>query len=297
MAAMRELQSKSTKLLPVRLRELWNNARLNNLTSDECARRQNLELDEYAAIWTRALLLPHESDLVRSTLIEIGRWRGINDLELVRRGCEGALHSNKLDWEQRVHQVEPHEVERYYESANYYIDELMWWHTLADDNSPLAYVAALEFALLADCETYLDFGSGVGSGALLFRSHGFDVTLADISSGMLAFCKDRFGQRRLQASFLDLKSSALPETAFDFVTAMDVFEHLVDPLSAVESLYHCLRPGGYIYGRFSGDEAEDRPQHIVRDFGPVFERFAELGLKEVFQDDWLWGHQVFQKAI
>jgi mycofactocin glycosyltransferase len=297
MAAMREFQSRSTNLLPARLRELWNNAQLNNLTSDECARRQNQELDEYAAIWMSALLLPGESDLVRSTLVEIGRWRGIGDLELVRRGCEGALHSNKLDWERSVHRVEAHEVERYYDSANYYIDELMWWHTLAEDNSPLAYVAALEFALLVDCETYLDFGSGVGSGALLFRSYGFDVTLADISNAMLAFCKERFAQRRLQASFLDLKNLILPETAFDFITAMDVFEHLVNPLSVAESLYRCLRPGGYICGRFSGDEAEDRPQHIVRDFRPVFERFAELGLKEVFRDDWLWGHQIFQKAI
>lgn len=121
---MRELQSRSTKLLPVRLRELWSNAPLNNLTSDECARRQNLELDEYAAIWTRALLLPRESDLIRSTLIELGRWRGISDLELVRRGCEGALHSNKLDWERRVHRVKAHEVKRYYDIANYYIELL-----------------------------------------------------------------------------------------------------------------------------------------------------------------------------
>jgi len=295
MVAMGELQSKLSKLLPVRLREMWNNAQRNNLSSDECARRQALELDEYTAIWTRALLLPRESDLVRSTLVEVGRWRGISDLELVRRGCEGALQSNKLDWERSVHQVEEHQVEMFYESANYYIDELMWWHTLAEDNSPLAYVAALEFALLTDCRTYLDFGSGVGSGALLFRNHGFDVTLADISSGMLAFCKERFSQRRRQANFLDLKNSTLPEIGFDFVTAMDVFEHLVDPLGAAESLYRCLRPGGYIYGRFSGDETEDRPQHIVRDFRPIFERFTELGLKEVFHEDWLWGHRVFQK--
>jgi mycofactocin glycosyltransferase len=290
-----DFRSRATKLLPVRLRELWNEAASNNLSSDECVRRQNLELEEYAAIWTRALLLPGQSDLMRSTLTEIGRWRGISDLELVRRGCEDALHTNKLEWEERVQRVEVHEVERYYDNANYYIDELMWWHTLADDNSPLAYVASLEFALLADCKTYLDFGSGVGSGALLFGSYGFDVTLADISSGMLAFCQERFGERGRHATFIDLRNSTLTESAFDFVTAMDVFEHLVDPLGAVESLHHCLRPGGYIYGRFSGDEAEDRPQHIVRDFGPVFKRFAELGLKEVFRDDWLWGHQVFQK--
>jgi SAM-dependent methyltransferase len=172
---------------------------------------------------------------------------------------------------------------------------LMWWHTLAEDNSPLAYVAALEYASLAGCKRYLDFGSGVGSGALLFRQHGFDVTLSDISSTMLSFSEYRFRQRGLPAHFLNLKQSCLPEATYDVVTAMDVFEHLVDPVGAVESLNRCLKPGGYVYGRLSAEEQEDRPQHIVLDFRPVFARFASLGFKEVFRDDWLWGHQVFQK--
>ena len=293
---MKEIETGSTKLLPVRLRELWNNSQLNNLSFDEWTRRQNLELDEYAAIWTRALLLPSETDLVRSTLIEIGRWRGISDLELVRLGCEGALHSNKLDWERYVHQTKAAQVEQYYENADYYIDELMWWHTLAEDNSPLAYVAALEYALLAGCESYLDFGAGVGSGALLFGRYRFNVTLGDISSRMLSFCEYRFRERGQRARFLNLRQADLPDEAFDFVTAMDVFEHLVDPVGAVESLQRCLKPGGYVYGRFSAEEAEDRPQHIVRDFQAVFDRFAKLGFREVFRDDWLWGHQVFQRT-
>jgi hypothetical protein len=49
-------------------------------------------------------------------------------------------------------------------------------------------------------------------------------------------------------------------------------------------------------GGFSAEEEEDRPQHIVRDFQRVFDRFAELSFKEVFRDDRLWGHQVFQKS-
>ena len=172
----------------------------------------------------------------------------------------------------------------------------MWWHTLVDDNSPLAYVVALEFASLVGCKTCLDFGSGVGSGALLFRSRGFDVTLADISRMMLSFCKYRFDARGLDASFINLKHSKLPANAFDFITAMDVFEHLVDPAGTVDLLHHCLKPGGYVYGRFASEIDPDRPEHIVQDFQPVFGRFAELGFQEVFRDEWLWGHQVFRKG-
>ena len=58
-------------------------------------------------------------------------------------------------------------------------------------------------------------GSGVGSGALLFQDHGFDVTLADISSVMLAFCRWRFETRSRHGSFLDLKTAKLPAATKD----------------------------------------------------------------------------------
>ena len=171
----------------------------------------------------------------------------------------------------------------------------MWWHTLADDRSPLAYVAALELATGAAGRRYLDFGSGVGSGGLLFQRHGFAVTLADVSGVLLAFCRQRFAARGAAATCLDLRRVELPAAAFDFVTAMDVFEHLVDPVAAVDTLARCLAPGGYVYGRFAADADDDRPQHIVHDFAPVLDRFASLGFSEVFRDDWLWGHRALRK--
>ena len=48
--------------------------------------------------------------------------------------------------------------------------------------------------------------------------------------------------------------------------------------------------------KFDCEVDPERPEHIVQDFQPVFDRFAELGFKEVFRDEWLWGHQVFQKS-
>jgi mycofactocin glycosyltransferase len=285
------------KPLPARVQDLWLTAKRLGTSSEQCAAEQKRELDECAAIWSRALMLPAMDGLVSSTLQEIGQWRGIDDLAIVRRRCEESLRSLKLRWEKTVQQVDTLRVQEYYDTADDCIEELMWWHTLTDDNSPLAYVAALEFASLNGCKTYLDFGSGVGSGALLFASNGFDVSLADISSVMLSFCRFRFELRKRRAMFIDLKESPLPDSAFDFITAMDVFEHLVDPVGTVDTLDRCLKPGGYVYGRFASDEDRERPQHIVQDFRPVFARFAELGFKEVFRDEWLWGHQVYQKAI
>jgi SAM-dependent methyltransferase len=284
------------KLLPTRLREMWLSGTQNGMSREEFNVIQSREVDQFAAIWIRALKLPGQHDFVVGTLHEIGRWRGISDLTIVRGRCENALRSLKLRWERTVQKVDAPYVEKYYDAADEYIEELMWWHTLADDISPLAYVVALEFASSVGCKACLDFGSGVGSGALLFRRHGFDVTLADISRIMLSFCKYRFDARGLDARFIDLKQSKLPATAFDFITAMDVFEHLVDPTGTVDLLHHCLKPGGYIYGRFASEVDPARPEHIVQDFQPVFDRLAELGFIEVFRDEWLWGHQVFQKS-
>ncbi len=54
-------------------------------------------------------------------------------------------------------------------------------------------------------------------------------------------------------------------------------------------------PGGFLYGRFACREDDERPQHIVHDFEPAFERLRALGFSLVWEDEWLWGHQVFQK--
>lgn len=47
--------------------------------------------------------------------------------------------------------------------------------------------------------------------------------------------------------------------------------------------------------RIAAEPDEDRPQHIVHDFEPTFERMRVLDFYKVWRDEWLWGHQVFQK--
>lgn len=77
---------------------------------------------------------------------------------------------------------------------------------------------------------------------------------------------------------------------------MDVFEHLSNPVDVVDDLAKVLRPGGYLFGRFAAENDTRRPQHIVQDFEPVFARLQELDFREVWRDEWLWGHQVFQRS-
>jgi SAM-dependent methyltransferase len=283
------------KLLPEHLKDFWQAVERHQRSREDYTREYDRALAEYRQTWERALILPARDDLCESLLTEIASYTKCPDVAMVRCRCEEAVANVKREWEEKVQSEDRLSIEQFYDESSAMLHELMWWHTLGDDLSPLAYVLALRFAQRHGCKSYLDFGAGVGAGGLVFAAHRLQTSLADISSSLLRFSAWRLGLRKLPAQYLDLKRCDLPRECFDFITAMDVFEHLSDPVEVVEKLWKALKPGGFLYGRISAEPDEDRPQHIVQDFEPTFERMRALGFVEVWRDDWLWGHQVFQK--
>ena len=283
-------------LLPDRLKALWREVDERQLGVDAFTREQERLLGAHRQMWERALSLDGSSGLAESLLAELGSYTQCADPGEIQRRCLDAVATLKKEWLGQVDPSDRTSIERFYDASQATIYELMWWHTLREDNSPLAYVTALQLAQQRGCHRYLDFGAGVGSGAILFARHGFEVTLADISSTLLRFSEWRLGTRQLPASSIDLKVDRLPHRAFDFVTAMDVFEHLVDPVETVDHLADALEPGGFLFARITAESDAERPQHIVQDFSATFARLRALGLVEVWQDEWLWGHRAFQKV-
>ena len=284
------------KLLPDRLKDLWKMVEEGRMTVEEFDAEQKRLLSECCRAWEEALLLDGRENLEESLLREVGEYLQCGDAAEVKRKCLQALTDVKGEWDGRVDSGSRDSVEDFYNRSRAMIFELMWWHTLAEDQSPLAYVVAAEFAGREGCRNSLDFGCGVGSGSIVFARRGMAVTLADISSPMLEFSGWRFGIRKLPSSRVDLKTTGLPDAAFDMVTAMDVFEHLVDPVSTVDQIAKSMVPGGFLFGRFHAEPDADRPHHIIHDFGPTLERLHQLGFVEVWRDEWLWGHQVFRKG-
>lgn len=284
------------KLLPDRLKQLWQAVDRKEITIERFTQEQERFLSEYRNLWEKALILKGQKNLPESLCAELASYSGCDDLSEIQRRCLCALSNVKGEWQETVDRRDQGSVHEFYNVSDAMIYELMWWHTLSEDASPLAYVTALQFAQLNGCRSYLDFGAGVGSGGILFAHHGLAVTLADISTSMLNFSRWRFGLRELSAQFIDLKTDPLPTNSFDMLAAMDVFEHLVDPVQTVDELWQALKPGGFLFGRFHSEVDEDRPHHIVQDFGPTLERLEALGFVEAWRDDWLWGHQVFQKT-
>ena len=283
-------------LVPSRLKALWAEAEAGRLTTEEFSAQERELIRGYAEIWADALLLPGEQDLKRSICVELGNLVGCDDLAEIERKCQSALHDMRDQWNAEVKKGDAEGTLTYYDKTAHYSYELMWWHSLVQDQGPLAYVVALHLALQNGFKDSLDFGSGVGSGALLFSKYGFSITLADVSSTLLDFSRRRLEARGIPATFIDLKTTELPVGQYDFITAMDVFEHIAEPEKAVEPIARALRPGGILFGRFSAEPDVDHPSHITYDFGPTFNRLAELGLEECWRDEWLWGHQAFRKA-
>jgi hypothetical protein len=234
---------KMGKLLPDQVKELWQRVEQQNLSSKDCYIEQERLLNGYRNIWKNALCLDAQQDLQESILSELGQYLGYEDLTEIRNRCQRAMASLSSEWQEKVAVGDRQSVEQFYDDSETYIYDLMWWHTLSEDSSPLAYVTALEFAQQQGCRHYLDFGAGVGSGGILFARNGLDVTLADISSTLQRFSQWRFKERKLSAQFIDVKVGSLPSRAFDMVTAMDVFEHLVDPVETIEQLSNALKPG------------------------------------------------------
>lgn len=286
------------RLLPDLLKELWGAVDEGKLTAEQAHNEQQRLVGEYKRVWETALILRGRRNLKQSLLGELGSYFGIKDLATVERQCRRSTATANHEWKRKVQPRSQQSVEQYYEDSRGTLYELMWWHTLHDDTGPLAYVTALDFARQRGCQTYLDFGAGVCSAGILFARHDFEVSLADISSSLLRFGQWRFHRRRLKAQFINLKSSSLPKRTFDVVTTMDVFEHLFDPVGAIERLWETLKPGGFLFGRIVGEEkaSPKNPQHIVRDIRPTFQRMRELGFVQIWQDEWLWGHQAFRKT-
>ena len=283
-------------LVPDRMTELWQRVEAGKMSSADCVREQEQWLEPYRAEWKKALLSQGEIDLRTSLLKEVADYYSLSDLAEIDRSCNCAVDSLKSDWHTTVDPRQRSSVESFYENKTHIYD-LINWHTLRHDSGPLAYVVALQLARDHSARSCLDFGSGVGSGALLFARAKIETTLADISTTLLDFARWRFHLRSQPAHFVDLTSASLPDGAFDMILAMDVFEHLVDPVAAVEQLSRALKQGGLLFARIHAEADPSHPQHVAEDFGPTFDRMAELGFVEKWCDRALWGHVLFQNTV
>ena len=227
--------------------------------------------------WRRALLLPGETGLLNSAVRELADYFGIAPEEAERRAREGVQRTRNA-WNSAPRRTRQ-EIEDFYNTSQDYIFELVHWHATLSEAETLANVAALEVAERVGARRYLDFGGGVGANLLLFAAAGIEVADADISGPLLAFARWRLERRGVKASFFDLKTDTLPNGRFDLLTAMDVLEHVPDPVATLGSALPALAPRGVAIVALGFGFDPDRPMHLVHSPRKFLSGVRALGLE------------------
>jgi 2-polyprenyl-3-methyl-5-hydroxy-6-metoxy-1,4-benzoquinol methylase len=142
----------------------------------------------------------------------------------------------------------------------------------------------LQLCIEVNFTNYMDFGAGIGSNALLFNEYGFSITLADISDAMIKYEKWRLKRHKVIANFIDLKKQKMPVNFFDCATAIEVLEHVKNPVAVMNQIKNALKPGGYVFVTTPFYKDPERPQHIIHNM-TIAKEFEELGMKLISENN------------
>jgi 2-polyprenyl-3-methyl-5-hydroxy-6-metoxy-1,4-benzoquinol methylase len=226
-------------------------------------------------------MAPRTGDIRRELLEEAAEFLDLPIGEAWQR-LEGAREQFREEWTRMVDDARDQAaLTRFYNQSETELFELIDWHA----TDPIHYRTLIvrDLALRRPGRVCLDYGSGIGSDAIVAAAAGFDVTLADVSDTLLAFAAHRCRRRGLTVRTIDLKRASLPEGRFNLAFCLDVLEHLARPLTAVRALRTALADGGLIVIHAPFGEDPERPMHVVhRDV--VTPRMRALGFQPVACD-------------
>ncbi len=231
------------------------------------------EQAENQARW-EAIFAPTTGDLRYEAAVESAEFLGI-PVDRASRLLDGAAARFTAEWRAKVQRIDAAAVTEFYNQSETELFDLLEWHA-TDPGNHRALVCA-DTAVERPGRRFLDYGSGVGSNALVFAAAGFDVTLADVSDRLLAFAKWRFERRGLSVRTLDLKREQPADAQFDVILCFDVLEHIPKPLPVIRRMRDALGLGGllFLHAPFGFDPR--RPMHVAYDDG-VYRRFRAAGL-------------------
>lgn len=234
--------------------------------------------DEKWNLWESALK-DKDKSLVETLIQENADYLKWPREEILSCWGEKGTEKIKQKWEKENPKTKKG-IENYYNTLDLYIPELSSWHAMVKNDDILKIVEFLQLCTKSNCSSYLDFGAGIGSSGLVFNYYGFSVTLADISDAMLNYSKWRFQRHNSKAGFIDLKKTSIGENLYDCVTAIEVLEHVPNPVETMGKIYKALKGGGYVFVTTPFFKDEERPQHLVHDM-KITKEFEYLGFSPI----------------
>lgn len=93
----------------------------------------------------------------------------------------------------------------------------------------------------------LDYGTGVGSHALIAAEQGAHVTMVDVTGPMTAFSEWRACLRGFSNYEVVKHTSPLPDEHYDHVVCVEVLEHVANPMQTLRRLIKATRHSGHLF--------------------------------------------------
>jgi len=265
---------------------------LQLLSRRALGRSLRLPMPEARRRWDEALQRDDKSaPALLSVLDDWAEFSGLDYRSMLAQVLEAQGRVDR-QWQELRPQT-PAEVTAFYDQTDTLVPLLAWWHGTEPTSARCAAAAISTFTAIG-ARRVLDFGCGIGSTALALARARFDVVIAEVSGEALRFAEWRLRRRGLRADALDLRQielDSLGPHSVDGVIAFDVFEHLADPTSAVQSLDRLLRPGGVlccnqVYIAPDRDEPEHFPSR-----GRVLRELHRRGYRLAHCTDVTWAAQ------
>lgn len=112
----------------------------------------------------------------------------------------------------------------------------------------------------------LDYGCGAADASILLTKRGHKATICDVVNGNLSTARKRFELRSLEVTCVGASLECpVPsiEGQFDLIIAIEVLEHIRNPLKLLELVYELLGENGMvILGSFPFTDTDTRGDHL-----------------------------------
>ena len=126
--------------------------------------------------------------------------------------------------------------------------------TWDDDPAKVARARAIADAIVREVPLEqsmdaLEYGAGTGLVGFMLRPHLADVTLADLSEGMLAVADAKIraaGDAHMRAVRLDLLDEPLHDLRYDVILSAMTLHHIPDTAAILKRFHDVLRAPGYL---------------------------------------------------
>ncbi len=90
---------------------------------------------------------------------------------------------------------------------------------------------------------FLDVGCGAGTLLKAALKEDWEAEGIEVSSTSIEFLR----KQNIKVFHGDLASAQFPENSFDVAAAVEILEHIPEPINVLKGIHHVLRPGGLLW--------------------------------------------------